>query len=93
MEKNIVLNDAKIECITNNCGFMVTISPNEYASFLNVGCPKCGKNLLNQEDYDSIQRFMARIKLVNGIDLPKTEKTHAAYSADGHGNFDVDKLN
>lgn len=57
-----IMENAKIEmsnhgvkCDNSGCDFVVSFEAfEEYEQFINKPCPKCGENLLTQEDYDMV---------------------------------------
>lgn len=45
----------------------------EYIDWLNKPCPKCGANLLTQEDFDTVQILIELASKVNQYSLPVVE--------------------
>lgn len=58
-----------VECDTKSCDYVIpnpTRDPNILGTeYINQSCPKCGKNLLTQADYDAYNRFMKLINWLN----------------------------
>ncbi len=61
-------NNAGIKCDNPNCDFTDKESPDsELPKWLGVPCPKCGENLLTQEDLDSSIIFHKAIDFMNTL--------------------------
>ena len=61
-------NNGGIKCDNPNCDFLDPNAPDDrIAEWLNVPCPKCGENLLTQEDLDSVLEFEAKIAFINSL--------------------------
>lgn len=54
----------------------------EYANWINKPCPKCGANLLTQEDFDRTQAFMQAIDVINSIPPEELEKIQNSATTD-----------
>ncbi len=62
--------NAGIKC--DYCDFFDSEAPDEkLTDWLGVPCPKCGENLLTQEDLNSALEFDKMIDLINEMDLSK----------------------
>lgn len=93
MEQAIQMNIGGIKCDTHDCDYRDdSIKVEDYADWLNKPCPKCGGNLLTQEDYDNVQTMMNLVNLMNGI-LPPTkdddELIRLSVDMDGTGKVDM----
>ena len=52
-----------LRCDAPDCDFIdMDITLDQYPNYLNAPCPKCGANLLTQEDFDIVQ---AAVELSN----------------------------
>ena len=60
----------------------------DYKDWLNKPCPKCGMNLLTQEDYDNVMMLMSLINSMNEV-LPQRDDNEpnvvASIEMDGKG--------
>lgn len=57
-----------VVCDNPNCNFHVPYTQenkDELPSYLNVACPKCGENLLTEEDLLQSEKFDRVIKFIN----------------------------
>lgn len=57
-----------IQCDNKPCDFTVPVPPDgnmDTSKWLNVPCPKCGDNLLTEEDHYRYKSFMAKINWIN----------------------------
>lgn len=53
-----------LKCDNPECDFVdMSIKVEEYESWLNAPCPKCGSNLLTQGDLDTVKMIIALGKL------------------------------
>ncbi|SHN86471.1 MULTISPECIES: hypothetical protein [Desulfitobacterium] len=60
-----------IKCDNRTCGFKDdTVRFEEYGQWLNKPCPKCGANLLTEEDYASTLMLVELTGIVNDM-LPE----------------------
>lgn len=77
-------NNSGIKCDNPNCDFVDTETPDaEIAQWLGVPCPKCGENLLTQEDLDTSLKFHAMMDLINGMTEEElTEYTKHVYGGE-----------
>lgn len=65
-----------IRCDNEKCDFINKDSPDEnLGDWLNVPCPKCGENLLTQQDYENALKVDAIIDMINTM----TEEEIADY--------------
>lgn len=75
-----------LKCDTPSCDFVdMSITIEEYDEWLNAPCPKCGANLLTQEDLDAVKMIIALSKLVK---LSEYENKGVDGEATLHFNFD-----
>lgn len=58
-----------IKCDNPDCDFVIeSINPGTWGDldkYLNMPCPKCGENLLTQEDYDDTLKLMKTVNFLN----------------------------
>lgn len=67
----------------------------EYEEWLNRPCPKCGANLLTQEDLDTVKTLISLTNIFNEIlPEPKGDEKKVAYNVAMNGTGEVNfKLN
>lgn len=81
-----------IKCDTPTCDFIdMDVKVEEYPQWLNKPCPKCGANLLTQEDYNTVTVMMDMMKMMNSI-FPQVEDSSPDVSmrVTMNGTGDVD---
>lgn len=69
--KVVELNIQGIKCDNESCDYIdMGVKYEDYKEYLNKPCPKCGENLLTEEDYNATKQIVAITKFMNKI-LPK----------------------
>lgn len=64
--KNIEAVKTTLMCDNPKCDWEnKSVSPENYKDWLNVLCPKCGNNLLTEEDYSNFEKMNLVIQLMN----------------------------
>ena len=57
-----------LQCDSPSCDWTdETIKVENYKEWLNAPCPKCGENVLTQEDLDSVLKVMEMVDLINAL--------------------------
>lgn len=70
MEQNVEIEAGGLKCDNPKCDWKdYTISTETYSQWINKPCPKCGENLLTQEDFRNSELLLAIAHLLNS--LPK----------------------
>lgn len=60
-----------IKCDNPNCDFReMTVEYKDYPTWLNKPCPKCGANLLTQNDLNTIKTLVQLVNIINWITKP-----------------------
>lgn len=69
MDANIIVTDhGGIVCDNPNCDFKdADASFETFGEYLNKPCPKCGDNLLTQQDYDNAMLVWKSIQWINSL--------------------------
>ena len=68
MPNNIEISQFGIKCDNPECDFRDnSVQEHEYANWLNVPCPKCGQNLLTEEDFSNAELLKFVADLVNTL--------------------------
>ncbi len=58
MDNSIQMVNHGVKCDTKDCDFTVQFTEFEqYEGYVNKPCPKCGANLLTEEDYEIVSTF------------------------------------
>ena len=88
MKKNVEVFAGGIECDNPKCDYVKEdVEVSDYHNWLNKPCPKCGENLLTQEDYDKIQIFMGLVDMFNEIEIePDPDDIVATLHVDVHND-------
>lgn len=82
------INVGGIKCDNKECDFKdMTVLFKDYDKWLNKPCPKCGSNLLTQQDYDAVKELIDIVEIVNDY-LPEAKDDEQLYKmrVDFHGN-------
>jgi len=82
------INVGGIKCDNKECDFNdMSVKFEEYTEWLNKPCPKCGSNLLTQQDYDAIKTMIDIVGIVNEV-VPEVKEDEQLYkmSVDFHGD-------
>lgn len=57
-----------LQCDSPSCDWTdETVEVKDYKQWLNAPCPKCGENVLTQEDLDSVLKVMEMVDLINAL--------------------------
>ncbi len=68
MEKHIEFSQSGIKCDNPECDFRDDeVKEEDYKDWLDRPCPKCGANLLTQEDYENSLKFEAAVNFINTL--------------------------
>lgn len=85
---DIVYEGAFLQCDTKGCDH-IEKTPDYGPQYIGMPCPKCGANLLTQEDFDAAQPMYAAIEILKKMGLVGGEieqgKEYTALSL-GHHN-------
>lgn len=54
MEKPIELTGMEIKCDAKGCDYIIPIEIKDTKSYMGKPCPKCGADLLTEEDYERL---------------------------------------
>ena len=86
-EERIQLTCSGLKCDNETCDYEdPTAKVEEYKDYIDKPCPKCGENLLTQEDYDNTMAVIELTKMFNNMsedffkdltDLPEEKKADA----------------
>lgn len=69
-QETIDLQQQGLKCDTPTCDYTYIFGPDDtYTKWLNAPCPKCGSNLLTQEDHDTMVEILALIDMANSPDF------------------------
>lgn len=70
-----------IKCDNDNCDYILTgLEEEKVADYRNVNCPKCGENLLTDEDFKRFEAVMALHKAL--LLIQEAEGIESAEDAD-----------
>ena len=88
MKKNIEVYGGGLKCDNPECDYVnMDIPRNEYEKWVNKPCPKCGENLLTEEDYMKSQFLESLIDMVNEMNLDiDPDEPQATMTVDVHNN-------
>lgn len=76
-KKNIEINESGLQCDNINCDWKDnTIMFNNYKDWLNKPCPKCGENVLTEEDYKNTLSFYSIIDKINLLSEEQLNELH-----------------
>lgn len=76
MKNNLeMLNTNGLQCDNPKCGWEDdTIKLEDYEQWLNKPCPKCGENVLTQEDFDNVQLIVNAMAFINTLSPEELEE-------------------
>ena len=79
--KNVEMNIIGLKCDNPDCDYNDdTIPFEDYEKYINKPCPKCGENLLTQEDYDETMDLMGAMDMINSFSQKDLEKIVGNFS-------------
>lgn len=92
MNSNYGVVGGGLKCDNPNCDFVdMSIEISDYDNWLNKPCPKCGENLLTQEDYDAVKMMLVIAKLVQASRQEDEEDSAmATVRFNGTGNVEIE---
>lgn len=87
------MNICGIKCDNPKCDFKdMSVKLENYNEWVNKPCPKCGENLLTQEDFDNTMMLISLIDSINEI-LPERNENDkivtASVEMNGTGDMDI----
>ena len=72
------MSETGLQCDNPECDWTdVSISFSEYKEWIDKPCPKCGMNLLTQEDYLRSEMLRLSFELINSLPLEEVAKLSA----------------
>lgn len=75
MGKRVEFERGGLVCDSPTCDWEdKSISMDDYPKYLNAACPKCGENILTEEDYINVLRLVDIVDFVNGLSDKEMEK-------------------
>jgi hypothetical protein len=82
-----------IKCDNKDCDYVnEDVSVSDYEKWLNKPCPKCGSNLLTQEDYEATMALIIATKVLNDV-IPKAKDDEkmatVSVEMNGTGNISI----
>lgn len=102
MNNGITTKISGIKCDNPDCDFADNnVEFSDYDKWLNKPCPKCGQNLLTEQDYETCQFLFNLTNKINTVANDKTynfdnddQQTFISINMDGTGNiyYDINKV-
>lgn len=94
MKDAIEMNIGGLQCDNPKCNYNnMDIKVEDYEQWLNKPCPKCGDNLLTEEDYRNTLFLIKMVEVANSI-YPKREDSEEVATMtvkmNGSGDMKVD---
>lgn len=88
---NCGITGGGLKCDNPSCDFVdMSITIEDYDNWVNKPCPKCGANLLTEEDYDAVKMMIVLAKLVQSSELDKDDMTMATARFNGTGKVEIE---
>lgn len=92
---NVEFNIKGLKCDNPNCNYVdMDIDASEYPKYLNTPCPKCGENLLTEDDLKAVEEIMFYTKLVHSLNIRKEndKKVKMNLDMDGSGKVKIKSI-
>lgn len=74
------LSGGGLKCDNPECDWKdETIKVGEVEAWLNAPCPKCGENVLTDQDYENLKTVLQAVRFINSLPpdaLPSTDQDH-----------------
>lgn len=88
------VNISGIQCDNPNCDYVdYNVSVDQYPEYVNRPCPKCGVNLLTEQDYQVVQVLLRAQKLISKIPFGNNAKTSQfRVQTNGTGMINVERV-
>jgi predicted RNA-binding Zn-ribbon protein involved in translation (DUF1610 family) len=85
-----------LQCDAPDCDYTDnTIDPDNYESYLNQPCPKCGEPLLTQQDLDTLYRLLEMEEKFIELGIPYVQEDEPTIQAplkmNGTGKVEIGK--
>lgn len=85
---NIEIQSMGLQCDSESCDYIdYDYIQDQIESYINKPCPKCGENLLTEQDYKNQMLLLNLISLVNVFDVPHEKKVPAIVTT--HKNIEI----
>ncbi len=80
MTENVEIISGGLKCDNPKCDWRDdTIAVDTYAQWVDKPCPKCGENLLTEEDYRNAQTLLSVAHLMNSMTKEEIELLSTGY--------------
>lgn len=90
MKKALEMNIGGIKCDNPNCDFNdMTVKVDDYESWLNKPCPKCGENLLTENDYKNTLFLLKMVEVANEIFPERDDEEDATMTINMNGTGEM----
>lgn len=74
-ETNLEIQGSGLQCDNPDCKWSDnTITEDTYKDWLNRPCPKCGQNILTEEDYANAETIRLAAKFINTLSKEELQK-------------------
>lgn len=81
---NVEIKTTGLKCDNPSCDWKdETVAIDDYEKWLDKPCPKCGQNVLTQQDLDNAKGILAMMEMVNA--MPKEDFDNLAESLNKEG--------
>jgi hypothetical protein len=90
VDQNIVFNVSGLNCDAEGCDYTdPTVLVTDYPKWVNAPCPKCGANLLTQEDFEAVQVLIQLADAINELPIDKSGPiVEGTINMNGTGSLD-----
>lgn len=87
MEKNVEITENGLKCDNPQCDWKdATIGFDTYKECINKPCPKCGQNVLTEEDYMNAEIVRLSADFINSLSIEELSQLSKS------GVIDIEKL-
>lgn len=91
----VKINVGGIKCDNKDCDFKdMDVKFDDYPDWLNKPCPKCGSNLLTEQDYFAIKTMIELTAIINETmpDVPDEQLFKISVELNGDGKARVSEI-
>lgn len=74
--------EGSIKCDNSTCDYVIPVPVQDYSQYVNKPCPKCGENLLTEEDFNAHSKVLETINFINSLTEAQLEHLREIFEID-----------